>query len=145
MPTYYNRTGKHQQEYEELVRKLIPVTGKASTLLGESLRCIGNLAYEFYNNGGCNARDCEPPGEDTPLTEDYTEQLDFLYDEAKLPCHLWTGIRLWLQTDGQGGRYNGHRALDISSDHEDEFDQAINHILETIPLRVVVEGGKEGE
>jgi hypothetical protein len=51
--TYWNEKGKHQAEYDELVKQ-VPGSGKAEAEHIELLRCIGNVYYDCYNNGGCN-------------------------------------------------------------------------------------------
>lgn len=52
--TYWNRTGKYQAEYEQMVENFMPISGAADTLAGELIRAATRLAYDFYNNGMCN-------------------------------------------------------------------------------------------
>lgn len=52
--TYWSDNGKFQAEYDRLRAKLVPDEGKAETLRGELLRCLGNIYYDCYNNGGWN-------------------------------------------------------------------------------------------
>lgn len=52
--TYWNNNGKYQNEYEWLDAHLVPVSGMAETTNGEALRCVANIYYDAYNNGGCN-------------------------------------------------------------------------------------------
>lgn len=51
--TYWNSNGKHQAIADQL-RKLVPGSGPADTPHGDLLRCVTNLYYDFYNNGGGN-------------------------------------------------------------------------------------------
>lgn len=53
--SYWNSNGAYEVEYKELVMALVPTSGSAETVHGELLRNIGNLFYEFCNNGNCNA------------------------------------------------------------------------------------------
>ena len=53
--TYWNHSGKYQKISERLFEHLVPVEGMCNTVEGELLRAIGNIYYDFYNNGwGCN-------------------------------------------------------------------------------------------
>ena len=52
--TYWDRNGKYQAEYEQMVDDLMPISGAAETLAGELIRAATRLAYDFYNNGMCN-------------------------------------------------------------------------------------------
>lgn len=127
MATYWNHNGKHQQDYDELSEALVPDIGKAQTFLGEALRCIGNLAYDFYNNGGANARkDWLEPNEVEPedrLNEFYEGQLDFL-GSIDLPDETFLAIRRALNTG---------EADHVDSDTENDcFDDATDWILESL-------------
>lgn len=55
--SYWGGNGVYEKEYAELRKKLVPDQGKAETMHGELLRCIGNLTYEWGNNGNGNAVD----------------------------------------------------------------------------------------
>ena len=52
---YWNRTGMHQGQFEELSES-IPLEGQGLTLHAELIRCVSNLMYEYMNNGNLNAR-----------------------------------------------------------------------------------------
>ena len=52
--TYWNDKGKYQKQYDELFPLLVPDEGMAATYHGEVLRCIANVYYDVYNNGGGN-------------------------------------------------------------------------------------------
>lgn len=51
--TYWCDNGKYQKEYDELL-VLVPASGMAGTTNGEALRCLSNIYYDAYNNGGGN-------------------------------------------------------------------------------------------
>ena len=51
--SYWSNNGRHQAEYERL-RVLVPKEGPAPTPAGEIVRCLSNVYYDIYNNGGCN-------------------------------------------------------------------------------------------
>lgn len=55
--SYWSQNGAYQKEYNELWDQMIPATGRANTLTGELIRSASKLAYEFWNNGNCNACD----------------------------------------------------------------------------------------
>lgn len=55
--SYWDGSGVYQEEYNELYEKMVPARGNASTLNGELIRAVSRLAYEYCNNGNCNA--CE--------------------------------------------------------------------------------------
>ena len=50
--TYWNNKGKHQIE-SGVLEDLVPATGKAEGDI-EIFRCITNIYYDIYNNGGGN-------------------------------------------------------------------------------------------
>lgn len=62
--SYWDETGAFQKEYKKLNKELVPVEGEAETMHGEMIRAIGNLFYDFCNNGNCNA--VEAVEEDCP-------------------------------------------------------------------------------
>lgn len=43
-----------QKDYDRLWRELVPSRGRATTLQGELIRCIGGLTDEAYRNGNEN-------------------------------------------------------------------------------------------
>ena len=55
--TYWNKEGAYQEEFEQLVKELVPQSGYAGSDRGELIRAIMRLQYEYYNNGNCNAKE----------------------------------------------------------------------------------------
>lgn len=53
MTTYWEGNGKYQDQATAL-QALIPDEGKAADPSIELSRCISNIYYDCYNNGGCN-------------------------------------------------------------------------------------------
>lgn len=61
---YWNRNGGNEQELQRLTEKFMPASGRAENLVGEVIRAVNRLYYEFCNNGNGNAMDCHTiPGE----------------------------------------------------------------------------------
>lgn len=61
---YWNGNGGNEQELQRLTEKFIPASGRAENLVGEVIRAVNRLYYEFCNNGNCNAMDSHTiPGE----------------------------------------------------------------------------------
>lgn len=61
---YWEGKGVYQAELDRLTKKFMPTSGRARNYIGEVIRAINRLYYEFCNNGNCNALDCETiPGE----------------------------------------------------------------------------------
>ena len=61
---YWNSNGGNDQELKRLTTKFMPVSGRAENLVGEVIRAVNRLYYEFCNNGNCNAMDCHTtPGD----------------------------------------------------------------------------------
>lgn len=52
--SFWNNNSPLQDEYDRLHAKLVPHHGEADTVHGELLRCLSNVYYDVYNNGGCN-------------------------------------------------------------------------------------------
>jgi len=66
--SYWEQTGKHQKEYDELYKKLVPYSGKAETEIGEILRISSKFYYDLYNNGCANVSNHK---------EDYKKLVDY--------------------------------------------------------------------
>lgn len=61
---YWNGNGGNEQELKRLTEKFMPASGRAANLVGEVIRAVNRLYYEFCNNGNGNAMDCHTiPGE----------------------------------------------------------------------------------
>lgn len=54
---YWNLNGAQQAEMDRLLSKFMPPEGRAKNFVGEVIRAINRLYYEFCNNGNCNALD----------------------------------------------------------------------------------------
>lgn len=54
---YWGNNGAYQEEYDRLYEELVPAQGAATTTNGELIRAASRLAYDYYNNGNCNARE----------------------------------------------------------------------------------------
>ncbi len=52
--SYWTRTGRYQDDMTRLFAE-VPRDGKRAIRIGiELIRCINNIAYDIFNNGGCN-------------------------------------------------------------------------------------------
>lgn len=51
--TYWCEKGKYQKQYDS-IKHFVPDSGKSDNPAIELLRCMGNIYYDVYNNGGCN-------------------------------------------------------------------------------------------
>lgn len=61
---YWEGKGVYQAELDRLTKKFMPASGRARNYIGEVIRAINRLYYEFCNNGNCNALNSEIiPGE----------------------------------------------------------------------------------
>lgn len=69
--SYWNHTGKYQEQYDRLWKELVPPEGNADTYHGEVLRICSRLYYDYYNNGLCNCYDVNTDYSDDD--EDYEE------------------------------------------------------------------------
>tara|TARA_R110001592_G_scaffold51411_1_gene158148 strand:+ start:134 stop:715 length:582 start_codon:yes stop_codon:yes gene_type:complete len=54
---YWGETGIYWNEYSKLWDDHVPPSGKAETVVGEMIRCISRLQYDYYNNGNCNVQE----------------------------------------------------------------------------------------
>jgi len=54
---YWGETGIYWNEYSKLWDELVPQSGQAETIVGEMIRCISRLQYDYYNNGNCNVQE----------------------------------------------------------------------------------------
>lgn len=53
--SYWDGNGAYQKEFDALYEELVPPSGEAKTVVGELVRSISRLTYEYYNNGNQNA------------------------------------------------------------------------------------------
>lgn len=51
--TYWNGNGKYQ-DWHNALEEQVPTEGKADKIHIDLLRCVANLYYDHFNNGGCN-------------------------------------------------------------------------------------------
>lgn len=76
--SYWSHNGANQELYNELYDELVPASGEADTILGEAIRVASKLAYEYANNGNCNAVDATEVS-DNPYY-DYCEDAEPEYE-----------------------------------------------------------------
>ena len=67
--SYWDNTGKYQEDLDRLTKKLMPAQGEAETIEGELIRAVNRLYYEYCNNGNCNAAERETKEEWNECTE----------------------------------------------------------------------------
>lgn len=108
--TYWNNKGKYSKEYNELIEKLVPKHGEASTQIGLLLQYCRDLYLEYYDNDNVNLY--ENVGEPTCI---YTCHVcdGSGVDEYGCPCPY---------CDGNGETYEYDRCI------TDEFQHRINFI-----------------
>ena len=99
---YWNNNGGNEQELKRLTEKFMPASGRAENLVGEVIRAVNRLYYEFCNNGNGNAMDCHTiPGEWVECSScsgsGYVEEYDEESDE-------W-GSSECCDCGGEGGYY----------------------------------------
>lgn len=117
---YYDGTGRYDNEYKELWKKLVPKSGQADTIQGELVRVIGRLADEFYRNGNGN------------WNINYRLFTNFLYkhlsDYSVFDMYVVREIRADIQTirDLGGGRENSYD----HAENEDAFDRVTSRVVE---------------
>lgn len=101
---YWNNEGAYEKEFSELTNEFMPATGKAKNLVGEVVRAVNRLYYEYCNNGNCNAREIteqEPEEQECPncggsgyLDDEQEEICDccdgmgYIYDEPEIEVEL---------------------------------------------------------
>lgn len=99
---YWDNNGGNDQEFRRLTKKFMPNEGRAENLVGEVIRAVNRLGYEFLNNGNGNAMDCHTiPGEwveckscsGSGIIEEYDEESDRWISYGCYDC------------EGEGGYY----------------------------------------
>lgn len=112
-PTYWNRRGNFQSDYNRLFDELVPHEGEAPTVAGELLRCVSALYYDRMNNGCANA-DLEHFGEYADFVWGcrirLTRAAQRLGNEPKAFLH---GLRAFC---GMTGNKNDNPAVDLVVD-----------------------------
>ena len=87
--SYWNGNGRYQQVYDKLSEQ-IPEIGESDKVHIEALRCITNIYYDVYNNGGCNLydRDTHDGNDGGEYYEYYTYKVDSYYADmvVKVTC-----------------------------------------------------------
>lgn len=56
---YWNNNGANEEEFKRLTEKFMKPEGCSDNLVGEVVRAINRLYYEYCNNGNCNAMNVE--------------------------------------------------------------------------------------
>lgn len=63
---YFNGTGAYQSLVEDLTNKFVPERGRSNCLIGEVIRAVNRLYYEYANNGNSNLIDYREEWIDCP-------------------------------------------------------------------------------
>lgn len=81
--SYWNEEGAYQLQYNQIYDSLVPSEGQAQTLIGEVVRAVSRLSYDYYNNGNMNA--CETTETDGEWIGD---EEDGYYEEGELETNI---------------------------------------------------------
>lgn len=125
--SYWADNGRYQRVYDKL-SAMIPEYGESDKAHIEALRCITNIYYDVYNNGGCNLydRDIHDAFDGGEYYEYYTYKLDSYYADmvVNVTCFLeGTPVQWWRNADNtelgeaivnsakQGGYLSSDKAL----------------------------------
>jgi hypothetical protein len=120
---FCNSSHSLQNEYRELYKKLVPLSGEANTEHGELLRMISRLSYDIFNNGLCNDKREEIKYLLENL-EKYQKFLEFQRSPSILPTLIHV-IEELTEDDGDGDRSDGIPA-------DQEFCNALDDITQAI-------------
>jgi hypothetical protein len=116
--SYWDHTGKYQQEYDAAWEALIPASGKAKDGYPEALRAISRIGYDYYNNGFGNLWQSWDDG-DIEMDSYYEDLVDYLRSEIPRDMHKQLKEFLW---DAKGyGNWSNQAGV---------IDRIINHIIE---------------
>jgi hypothetical protein len=116
--SYWDHTGKYQQEYDAAWEALIPASGKAKDGCPEALRAISRIGYDYYNNGFGNLWQSWDDG-DIEMDSYYEDLVDYLRSEIPRDMHKQLKEFLW---DAKGyGNWSNQAGV---------IDRIINHIIE---------------
>jgi hypothetical protein len=127
--TYWNNSGKYQEQYNKAWEQLVPAQGEAKDGWPEALRAISRIGYDYYNNGFCNLwqgwEDIDDYGDEVMVykMDSYYEDLVY-YLRGHIPPDLYRELTEWLPTQ-QGGCTWGRMGDGI-------IDVIIDHIMEGI-------------
>ena len=109
--TYWNGKGKFQNEYNQMMDELVPVSGNCDTLAGELVRSASRLGYDFYNNG---------MGNNTSGALNFLKHHSAIDDDVYDTIYEYTRGRLY------NGNYNG-----------DVFHYAIERMIDQTMAMIV--------
>ena len=75
-PYWDSDTGKYAKEYSKLYDEFVPDSGCSKYVIGEFIRIVSRILYEYYNNGNINARDIQYEEEcyDTEVWDDESQE-----------------------------------------------------------------------
>lgn len=82
---YWNDNGGNEQELKRLTEKFMPASGRAENLVGEVIRAVNRLYYEFCNNGNGSKEAIECRIKQIRATLEHTSSD---YDKEKLQERL---------------------------------------------------------
>lgn len=85
--SYWNGNGRYQNIYD-LLYSQVPFMGSAEDKHIEAIRCVSAIAYDIYNNGGCNLVGQQHHEEDDYYILDlswgnYEDEFKFIEDYLK--------------------------------------------------------------
>ena len=94
---YWNNNGANEEEFNRLTEKFMKPEGRSENLVGEVVRAMNRLYYEYCNNGNCNAIDAEEiegewiecphcGGAGAGYVDEYYEDGDEWYNEECSEC-----------------------------------------------------------
>ena len=109
--TYWNQTGKYQEQYNQMMDDLVPVSGKCDTLAGELVRSASRLGYDFYNNG---------------MGNNTSGALNFLKHHSAIDDDVYDTIYEYTRGRIYNGNYNG-----------DVFHYAIERMIDQTMAMIV--------
>ena len=107
--SYWNRTGKHQEEYDKLYDAIVPNSGNSDTVEGEMLRAASRLYYRYFNDGDVVQETMEEYMKDSSALNAF----GFLYN-----CHETKNIcKELLKTQND-------------NEYEAKLEELANHVIE---------------
>mgnify|MGYP000542180348 CR=1 FL=1 len=146
--SYWDNKGKYQKTIDYLWIHYVPEQGEASSEVGEAVRAINRLMYDFYNNGFCNAvneeredcpscygsgyegdeDDCSYCGGDCDVVTDYN--LDSYYDKMARAIGKYLGDSTYYHAFRELAYRVGHYDADFDSEYIKFMDVTADAISE---------------
>ena len=139
---YWEDKGRFQSDYDRLYDTYVPNSGKSTDMpFGEALRCVSNIAHDWYNNGWGNNMSYEFDFLDSSISNKLSKlgknvltSLQDLWDTEIGPSFLDKSDPYW---DDDEEAYENFYVGDFTSKERVQINKWLNFLIDDIILAML--------